>query len=155
ILSVSMTSSADGFAVGNAGLILRWNGASWSQLVSPTGSTLYSVSMFSSDLGYAAGQSGIVLKWDGISWASETMQSNQNLFSIDIFCPSAGWAVGAGATLHQLNDYYLDGGQFFSRIFDGESPSTDWYSLQWEEINFSDTDLTLATRTGNTPVPDG
>ena len=39
--SVYMVSSTDGWAVGNNGVILKWNGSNWSKITSITGADLY------------------------------------------------------------------------------------------------------------------
>ena len=42
-------------------------------------------------------------------------------------------------------------GAFVSRIFDGGSPDTEWYNIDWHAITDDGTYLTLQTRLGNTP----
>jgi hypothetical protein len=41
-------------------------------------------------------------------------------------------------------------GAFISRIFDGGSPDTEWYNIDWHAITDDGTYLTLQTRMGNT-----
>ena len=68
-----MVSSTDGWAVGANGVILRWNGTTWTKLdTSPVTNGLNSVAMTSSTSGWAVGNAGVIIRWDGASWKSET-----------------------------------------------------------------------------------
>lgn len=69
LFDVYMLAADDGWAVGELGTILRWNGSNWSTFSSPTGVTLNSVSMASASLGYAVGDNGVVLRWNGSAWS--------------------------------------------------------------------------------------
>jgi len=42
-------------------------------------------------------------------------------------------------------------GAYVSRIFDGGSPDTEWYNVNWHAITDDGTYITLQTRMGNTP----
>jgi hypothetical protein len=43
-------------------------------------------------------------------------------------------------------------GAYISRIFDGGSPDTEWYNVDWHAITDDGTYITLQTRMGNTPA---
>jgi hypothetical protein len=70
---VSNTSSptlmnSNAWAVGDSGIIIRWNGNNWASVNSPTNTTLNSVIMVNSSYGLAVGgnsTSGVILKFDG------------------------------------------------------------------------------------------
>jgi photosystem II stability/assembly factor-like uncharacterized protein len=63
--SVFMVSSSEGWAVGDEGTIIRWNGADWSNSTSPTDMALISVFMVGSDDGWAVGSLGTIVRWNG------------------------------------------------------------------------------------------
>jgi len=113
--SVFMLSPTTGWAVGDNGTILYWNGAEWAIVQSPATKTLYSV--FFPDVsnpndGWVVGAtdtlpssvvSPTILHWDGvawvrldisngISWATNQVGDLRGLFFLT---PSDGWAVGA------------------------------------------------------------
>ena len=58
-----MVSSTDGWAVGTAGTIMRWDGTSWSSVESPINVPLYSVDMVSSTEGWVVGADGTIYRW--------------------------------------------------------------------------------------------
>jgi photosystem II stability/assembly factor-like uncharacterized protein len=111
--SVFMLSPTVGWAVGDSGTILFWNGHEWSLVQSPTTLNLYSV--FFPDVsnpndGWIVGQSdGIfpaILHWDGVSWVKLDTTSGISwaaaqvgaLNGLFFLSPSDGWAVGVGTT---------------------------------------------------------
>jgi photosystem II stability/assembly factor-like uncharacterized protein len=94
LYSVSMTSASNGWAVGENGTILHWNGSAWSTTSSPTGLDLYVVKMISQNDGWAAGEFGVILHWDGVSWNPVDSPTSANIYSMDFLSSSEGWAVG-------------------------------------------------------------
>jgi len=75
LFSVYMLSSSDGWAVGEGGAIIRWNGSSWNSVASPvaTPNDLLGVWLASSADGWAVGKAsaptlGQILKWNGANW---------------------------------------------------------------------------------------
>ena len=65
--SVSMTSKQNGWAVGQNGSILHWDGNHWSITQSPTTLNLNAVQFLSANDGWAAGDDGTILHWDSSS----------------------------------------------------------------------------------------
>ncbi len=88
-----MTSAVDGWAVGDGGVILHWDGSAWRQADSPTTYPLYSVALSSASDGWAVGgvysrgcaatssappvgkaptwsyaTCSVILHWDGNAW---------------------------------------------------------------------------------------
>lgn len=57
------------WAVGNAGLVLRWNGTDWRKVSVPTTNDLIAVWGSGPDSVWIAGQ-GLVLHWDGLAWTT-------------------------------------------------------------------------------------
>jgi predicted secreted protein with PEFG-CTERM motif len=66
-----MVSADDGWAVGDYGTVIRWNGTAWSYVASPTTLPLYSVYMVSADDGWAVGYGGTIIRWNGTAWIPE------------------------------------------------------------------------------------
>jgi hypothetical protein len=64
------SSSSDIFAVGDSGIILHYNGSSWSPMGSGTTNALFGVWGSSSSDVFAAGDYGTILHYDGSSWSS-------------------------------------------------------------------------------------
>ena len=64
LFSVDMLSSADGWAVGSDGCIIRWDGTSWLNVSSPTSSWLSAVSMVDSTDGWIVGADGGIFRWE-------------------------------------------------------------------------------------------
>jgi hypothetical protein len=74
LLSVAFAGPSSAFAVGQYGVILHWDGASWSedpQSISLTESQLNSVAFSPSGEGWAVGVNGTILHYDGHTWSSE------------------------------------------------------------------------------------
>ncbi len=97
-----------GWAVGEEGAILCWDGTDWRLVASPTTTDLRSVSALRHDLAFAVGgeyprggRSGVLLVWDGSSWRNaETPPlswqslSWQPLYGVALTPDGSGWAVG-------------------------------------------------------------
>ncbi|MHC9543206.1 MAG: beta strand repeat-containing protein [Vulcanimicrobiota bacterium] len=67
-------SDSDIFAVGDGGVILRFNGTSWSVMSqSLTTNNLFGVWGTSGSNVYAVGDNGTILHWDGSSWSYQTV----------------------------------------------------------------------------------
>jgi hypothetical protein len=75
LLGVAFAGASSAFAVGQFGVILRWNGTAWSedpQSSSLTESQLDAVAFAPSGEGWAVGANGTILHYDGRSWSSES-----------------------------------------------------------------------------------
>lgn len=111
LISVYMLSSTDGWAVGEGGTIIRWNGSSWSTIASPTKDYLMSVYMLSRSDGWAVGfppgagwavgidKGGTIIRWDGSSWSNVTSPTTSALYSVYMLSSTDGWAVGYRGTV--------------------------------------------------------
>lgn len=61
----------DGWAVGDSGVILRWNGTAWNITVAPnalTGNDLLAVTCATPSDCWAVGQNGVIAHWNGAAW---------------------------------------------------------------------------------------
>jgi len=92
--------------VGGGGVILRWDGTSWSVVEnrsvveSPISDVGFSsVDMLSSDEGWivggTSGGDGVILRWDGTSWSVvESPISDASFSLVDMLSSNEGWIVG-------------------------------------------------------------
>jgi photosystem II stability/assembly factor-like uncharacterized protein len=74
LLGVAFAGPSSAFAVGQFGVILRWDGTSWSedpQSISLTQSQLNAVAFASTGEGWAVGANGTILHYDGSRWSIE------------------------------------------------------------------------------------
>ncbi len=74
LLGVAFAGPSSAFAVGEFGVILHWDGASWSedpQSTSLTDSQLNAVAFAQSGEGWAVGADGTILRYDGSIWSKE------------------------------------------------------------------------------------
>lgn len=104
--AVSFDAPDDGWAVGDNGVRVHWDGRQWSVVLPPASmnKTLRAVSMLSPSDGWAAGYSGTILHYDGAQWQSVPSQTSLDLYSIAMASPTEGWAVGdSGVMLHYRN----------------------------------------------------
>ncbi len=99
--AVSVRLLDDGWAVGDNGTIIRWNGSAWSNFSSPTSYDLNDVTTLSSIDARIVGDAGTILHWDGSAWVAETSPASVNLYGIQMLASDDGWVVGDdGVILH-------------------------------------------------------
>ncbi|RPJ44002.1 MAG: right-handed parallel beta-helix repeat-containing protein, partial [Chloroflexi bacterium] len=105
LTDMEMLSASDGWAVGEQGGILRWNGSVWSPFSAPNQPyTLYDLDMLSTNEGWAVGyqmrdERAALVRWNGTGW-SEVMPPISDphaLTGVSMTSTSSGWAVGEGA----------------------------------------------------------
>ena len=92
--AVDMISATDGWAVGDEGTILHWNGVRWQQVSSPTTASLKGVDMISASDGWAVGDEGTILHWSGNVWQEAPTPAYTQLRSVAMVSHTDGWAVG-------------------------------------------------------------
>jgi photosystem II stability/assembly factor-like uncharacterized protein len=83
-------------AVGDAGVILQWNGTSWTPVTKLTTNPLRGVHGLNSTYGFAVGDGGIILQTTdgGTGWATSTSATTQGLRSVWIAATNEAYAVG-------------------------------------------------------------
>jgi photosystem II stability/assembly factor-like uncharacterized protein len=98
IHSIDFISSTTGFAVGQAGTILKTTdaGATWNPLSSGATNDLYSISFPDENNGYATGVNGTVLKTinGGVAWTKMTIDPNMDGWAILYPQTSSGFIIG-------------------------------------------------------------
>jgi hypothetical protein len=113
-----------GWAVGEDGLILGWDGVDWTAATVPATTSLYDIAFTDAAHGWVVGAGGLILRWDGTNWMvdqpfSEPGQSIDEstivLYALDFSAVDKGWAVGAaGYPDNRVQPYLLhwDGHQW-------------------------------------------
>lgn len=98
LYSIAMLSSTHGWAVGRGGVILRWDGHTWSQVenvfIGDIRPSLLSVSVISPTEAWAVTLNGLILRWNGSTWAEVEHPNVGGLRSITMVSATDGWAVG-------------------------------------------------------------
>ncbi len=105
IWGVEFLNSTFGFAVGQLGTILKWDGQGWSSMSSPVSSTLNDVSIYNSTMAFAVmanGSGGYVLKWNGSQWALDWSVGTA-LYSVDIADWNLAFAGDQNGNLYKWN----------------------------------------------------
>src|SRR3990167_367701 len=98
-----------GFAVGDSGEILQYNGVNWVSNVSPTTRDLNGVYTVSASEAWAVGNNGVILRWNGSSWAVSSSPVTTQLNAIVMWDTNGdgvaelGWAVGNSGVILTYN----------------------------------------------------
>jgi photosystem II stability/assembly factor-like uncharacterized protein len=104
----------DGWAVGNSGTILHYDGDNWQIVDSPTTRDIDDVCFVSSENGWAVGYAGVVLHFDGIRWeiSAELAAAPRDVFFLDAengWIASAPWYKSSLGETKSYGLYYFDG----------------------------------------------
>lgn len=105
------------WAVGDGGVIVRYDHRGLYEYAPRTPVDLYAVDMISSTSGWAVGDSGSLLCFDGASWIGATSPTTMPLYGIASRRADDVWVVGGGGTL-----LHYDGEQWQQTV----APSADW-----------------------------
>ncbi len=122
--------STEGWAVGDNGSILRWDGTSWSAVTSNTTENLYGVHCVSASDCWATGGGGTILHWNGSVWSAPVASGTTGLLrgvscqpltpdhcyangslllqAISRHWHGANWSGGGANVTLDSNDYYSD-----------------------------------------------
>ena len=97
---VSMVSETDGWAVGNAGRVIHFDGTAWQQQTVPVTQALKTVDMVATDDGWIVGAGGMVMHWDGASWTvAQTAAGSTAVNGVYALASDDVWAVGNGGLI--------------------------------------------------------
>jgi photosystem II stability/assembly factor-like uncharacterized protein len=149
-----MVASDDGWAVGDGGTMISYNGSEWLTAGSPTSEVLYGVDMVASDDGWAVGASGKILQYNGSEWSEFSDKGNIDFNSVDMISSADGWIAGDDGVIYRYNgsgwDEHSDVGQ--RDLYDISMVSADdgWSAGDQGEIyKYDGTDWGLDQETGN------
>jgi len=74
--------AADGWIVGDNGTILRWDGANWNAVASPTTNDLFDVHCVNASACRAVGENGTIIHWNGANWSIVASNTTRDLFAV-------------------------------------------------------------------------
>lgn len=97
LLAVKSFSPNLAIATGRNGLILHWDGASWSSFY-PTVNDLYSIAIIAENDAWAVGENGTILHWNGTAWSSVSCPTSNTLYGVSFASATEGLAVGERGT---------------------------------------------------------
>lgn len=98
-----------GFAVGNSGQIVQFNGTNWVLVSSPTTQNLFGVYVVSAVEAWAVGNNGTLLRWNGSTWSTYSSSTTTNLRAIAMLdtdgdgLANMGFAVGISGRIISYN----------------------------------------------------
>jgi len=134
--------ASGGWAVGDNGAMLQWDGASWSAVASNTAENLYSVHCVAANDCWATGNNGAIIHWDGTSWSPVTSGTNAVLLGVSCQPFTATNCYANGVTLlfgffpipystHWNGSNWVDAGGsgFFDYYTDVSCPSATCFSV--------------------------
>lgn len=98
---VFLRTAMDGWAVGDMGTILRFNGSTWAAVSAPTTMDLYGVWASAADSALIVGAQ--VLRWNGTAWAVENVGSTAYFHGIWGFAANDIWIAGVGGDIRHWN----------------------------------------------------
>jgi type II secretory pathway pseudopilin PulG len=156
--AIAANSATSIWAVGDGGKIAYYNGTSWNEnIASPTGENLYALHILSASDIWATGSNGIVLHYDGSSWSIQAdTGGGENWRGIAMTSATSGFVTGLGGEIFEYTTTsYSPSGTFTSSVIDGGVGSNVWDSVSWTETLPAGSDITIATRSGNTATPNG
>lgn len=87
-----------GWAVGQ-GVIMRWDGSSWTVAAEMPGVTLEAVDVRAEDDAWAVGLGGAVFRWDGATWSRMPFPRGRWLTDVAVLARDDVWIVGDGGFL--------------------------------------------------------
>lgn len=153
--TIQMINSSDGWLVGSEGKIYHYNGSSWSEYVDTGSMTWNDLQIVSPTFGLVVGDGGEIYNFDGFSWSATTSPTVSSINAVDATSSTSAWAGGDSGLILNYGLNYFSNGTFLSRVFDGIENDPGWDSVYWQENLSTDSDITISTRTGPTPAPDG
>lgn len=140
LYAVDMLSAAEGWAVGEGGTILRWDGRRWRPQASPTTQTLRAVSMVSASDGWAAGANGTLLRWNGSAWAPQALGITDQIYDLDMRSATEGWMAtatsvrrwdGAQWAVSSQVPAFSISASAANDVWAGSQPPQRWDGSQW------------------------
>jgi photosystem II stability/assembly factor-like uncharacterized protein len=99
VMNIWGTSDADLFAVGQAGLILHYDGKTWSRMESGTSQVLHDIAGVSPQDVFVVGLNGTLLHYDRQAWKPVEFKIESSLYGIWVASASDVFAVGDNGTI--------------------------------------------------------
>jgi photosystem II stability/assembly factor-like uncharacterized protein len=105
---ISFAGPAEAMAVGNNGVILYYNGESWSHMSGPLTENLQAIHFLNPDFACAVGDNGTILHFNGLEWTQLPGPGQANLVDVCFVDESNGWAVGEEIWRFNGTDWVVD-----------------------------------------------
>jgi photosystem II stability/assembly factor-like uncharacterized protein len=99
LYGIHFSDQVNGWAVGDAGTIVRYSNGQWSFVSSPTTNLLNDVHTLSANNAWSVGANGTLLKYDGNAWQKINSGTSLDLNAIWFSDPDHGWIVGNGGLI--------------------------------------------------------
>lgn len=111
LIEGDLVMSSGGWAVGNNGTILFWDGSAWTTSGftnnSPGNRDLYAISCATSADCWAVGDNGTIVRWNGSAWTTSGFTNdapgNRDLRGVHCTSSTLCWAVGQNGTIVRWN----------------------------------------------------
>jgi hypothetical protein len=96
-VALDMLSSTEGWAVGQVGMILHWDGFRWLPVASPIVGYMDVIDTLSPDNAWAANSDGYIIHWDGQAWTSMGRPTGDttNWSGASFVSATDGWISGS------------------------------------------------------------
>jgi hypothetical protein len=102
LVSISMDAANDGWAVGDQGLMLHYNGRAWQKITTAIRDSLTVVQMLSPSDGWLVSGNGGIWHYNGRVWTAQPLpgslgagtQNDVQLYGLSMLSTGEGWAVG-------------------------------------------------------------
>lgn len=153
---IVLISANDGWVAGKSGAVAHWNGSAWTVAAVPSPAEIKSLDAISSTDIWAVGQNGNVWHYNGSAWEYRGTAGSDKLNNITMINAQTGWAVGNNGRIELYGLLLYDAtGTYQSTVVDTGTASPIWSVASWVETLVAGGNVTIATRTGATPAPDG
>jgi photosystem II stability/assembly factor-like uncharacterized protein len=103
LFDIHFVNSSFGWAAGDGGTVLHWDGVEWSRVPSYTGVTLRSISMLDETTGWIIGKEGVALRWDGENFTPYRTSNSDTLTDVVTLSGGIAWAVGSINVSYKFN----------------------------------------------------
>ncbi|MBN1779251.1 MAG: hypothetical protein JW816_03465 [Candidatus Buchananbacteria bacterium] len=121
IRAVDMVSATDGWAVGDNGVILHYDGSSWSLFADLGDLSIRTIKMVSATDGWAAGSGGRIYHYDGSAWSEFIVTGGQAWYAISVLSADDVWLSGSSGQI-----YHYDGSSWSKFVDTGGQA---WYAI--------------------------
>jgi photosystem II stability/assembly factor-like uncharacterized protein len=101
--AISVVDDNHAWIAGAGGLILFFDGNSWTEQESGISTDLNSMHFLDASNGWAVGKGGQIIHYDGTSWTSQTSGTTNDLAGVYMADASNGWAVGKSGIVRYYN----------------------------------------------------
>lgn len=106
--SVQLLTTTNGWAVGGKegtrGVIIHWDGSTWSKSLEIADTPFYGLHMISATDGWAVGDGGVIYHYNGTNWSPMDGPTDEILTDVDFSPAGEGWIIGYDGTLLKFVD---------------------------------------------------